>query len=63
MAGSFQCFFCEKRIDPNYKNIEEIKQFQGDDGLIETSSKTGCCEKHQESLRLHHMYAKHLALL
>lgn len=57
------CFFCENKLDPDYKEVEPLKQFITGRGKMVARSKTGACRKHQKRLAIAIKRARHLALL
>lgn len=57
------CFFCENKLEPDYKDIEPLKQFISGRGKIVARSKTGVCRKHQKRLATAIKRARHLAFL
>ena len=63
MAKTASCFFCKNKLEPNYKEIETLKQFITPRKKIVGRSKTGVCRKHQKGLAIAIKRARHLALL
>lgn len=59
----FGCFFCEKNINPNYKEPYVLKRFLNAKGEVQTIRKTECCFKHQKRLCEETQKAKKLAIL
>lgn len=57
------CFFCQKKIDPTYKDIEILNKHISDRGKILSKSKTGLCQKHQKRIAKAIKRARHLSLL
>ena len=57
------CFFCENKLNPDYKEVETLKQFITGRGKIVARSKTGVCRKHQKKLAVAIKRARHLVLL
>jgi small subunit ribosomal protein S18 len=57
------CFFCENKQEPDYKDLEPLKQFISGRGKIVGRSKTGVCRKHQRGLATAIKRARHLAFL
>lgn len=63
MVQRRSCFFCENKLEPDYKEVETLKQFTTSRGKIMARSKTGVCRKHQKKLALAIKRARHLSLL
>jgi len=41
------CYFCSKGIEPDYKNVVQLKNYISDKGKILPSKVTKTCAKHQ----------------
>lgn len=57
------CFYCESKIEPNYKDIDNLARFVTDRGKIVARMRSGVCAKHQRRLAKSVKRARHLALL
>lgn len=57
------CFFCQKDLEPNYKEPKILQRFIRDTGKINNRKFTGCCAKHQRRLAREIKKARFLALL
>jgi len=58
-----KCFFCQKKKQPNYKEVDVLKKFVSDRGKILRRNYTGLCQKHQKRLARAVKRARYLALL
>jgi small subunit ribosomal protein S18 len=43
-----QCFFCKAKIEPDYKEIENVKRIVSERGKIISREDSGVCQKHQK---------------
>ncbi|MFQ3675327.1 MAG: 30S ribosomal protein S18 [Endomicrobiia bacterium] len=41
------CYFCSKGVEPDYKNVVQLKNYISDKGKILPSKVTKTCTKHQ----------------
>jgi small subunit ribosomal protein S18 len=57
------CFFCEQKNAPDYKEIEVLKKYTSERGKILAAEKTGICSKHQRNLSEAIKRARYLALM
>jgi len=57
------CKFCAEGIEPDYKNVELLKEFISERGKIIPSRISGTCGKHQRKLAVAIKRARQLALL
>jgi small subunit ribosomal protein S18 len=57
------CYFCERNINPNYKEIDVLKRFLNSNGEVQSIKKTECCPRHQFALKTATKKARELALL
>lgn len=57
------CWFCEKSTEPDYKNIEVLKNCLTPRGKILPRSITAICAKHQRVLSNSVKIAREMALL
>ncbi|MCS6956433.1 MAG: 30S ribosomal protein S18 [Patescibacteria group bacterium] len=58
-----KCFFCQYKINPSYKDIDNLEKFLSPRKKILGRDKTGTCAKHQRILTKQIKYARFLALL
>lgn len=58
-----KCSFCESEKQPDYKEIEILKNFVDDRGRIIPRSRSGVCAKHQRRLARAIKRARYLALI
>jgi small subunit ribosomal protein S18 len=58
-----KCFFCQYKIDPSYKDIENIEKFISPRKKILGKEKTNVCAKHQRKLTKEIKYARFLGLM
>jgi len=57
------CFFCNEKIEPNFKEVANLSRFVSERGRILGRDRTGVCAKHQRKLTREVKRARHLALL
>jgi small subunit ribosomal protein S18 len=57
------CKFCAEKKEPNYKDIEALKEFISERGKIIPSRISGTCAKHQRKLAVEIKKARQLALI
>ncbi len=57
------CFFCQYKIEPSYKDIPNLEKFLSPRKKILNREKTGVCAKHQRQLTKQIKYARFLALI
>ncbi len=57
------CKFCAENKEPNYKDIEMLKQFISERGKIIPRRISGTCGKHQRKLAREIKKARQLALI
>ncbi|GIW63245.1 MAG: 30S ribosomal protein S18 [Patescibacteria group bacterium] len=58
-----ECFFCQYKVDPDYKDIDNLKKFISARKRILSRKITGVCAKHQRKLAKQIKYARYLALI
>lgn len=58
-----ECFFCQFKIEPNYKDVDNLKKFISSRGKILPREITRVCAKHQRKLSKQIKYARFLALI
>lgn len=58
-----KCYFCEKKIEPSFKEINSLKGFLSERGKIYNREQRGLCQKHQRRVAKEIKRARHLALL
>ena len=57
------CFFCQNKKIPDYREFETLSKFVSDRGKIISRLWSGVCAKHQRQLARAINRARHLALL
>lgn len=57
------CIFCREKTNPDYKNIDSLKNYVSERGRILGSDRTGICSKHQRRLAKEIKKARVIALL
>ncbi len=58
------CFFCVEGIETiDYKNVDILKRFLGEDAKIKGRKQTGVCAKHQRQLARAIKRARYLGML
>ena len=57
------CFYCETKTQPDYKDVETLRKFLSIRGGILSARRTGICSKHQRKFSQAIKRARHLALL
>lgn len=57
------CYFCEKGIEPSYKDSVTLKKFISDRMRIISHLRNENCTRHQRALTREIKRARHLALL
>ena len=62
-SSSENCFFCKKKITPDYKEYQTLEKFVTDRGKIVGKSRTGVCTKHQRRLGIAIKRARYIALI
>jgi small subunit ribosomal protein S18 len=58
-----KCPFCEAKIDPDYKNHEDLSKLMTDRAKIIGGKRSGVCSRHQRKLTVAIKRARHLGLL
>ncbi len=58
-----RCYFCQNKIQPNFKDPDTLERFLSPRKKILGRDKTGVCAKHQRLLTKQIKYARFLALL
>lgn len=57
------CVFCNKKLEPDYKNSLDLAVYLTDRGKIIPKSRSALCAKHQRRVSYEIKRARHLALL
>ncbi len=57
------CYFCKKKIEPDYKEVAVLSRFVSERGKILGRSRTSLCQKHQRRVNKAIKQARHLALM
>jgi small subunit ribosomal protein S18 len=58
-----KCFFCQYKIGPSFKDIDNLVKFLSPRKKILNREKTGVCAKHQRKLTKEIKHARYLALI
>lgn len=58
-----ECSFCQKKSDPSYTDLTNLRRFLTDRAKIVSKERSGACAKHQRAITKNIKYARHLALL
>ena len=58
-----KCFFCQYKINPSFKDIDNLEKFLSPRKKILSSKITATCAKHQRKLTKQIKYARYLALI
>lgn len=58
-----KCFFCQHRIKPSFKDIDNLEKFISPRKKIVGREKTNVCARHQRELTKQIKYARYLGLL
>ena len=57
------CFYCEAKKDPFYRDTDFLAKFMTDRGKIMARSRSGICAKHQRKLTQAIKQARQIAML
>ena len=57
------CYFCQNKIGPDYKNPEVLKNYLSERGKIVGKDRSGVCSKHQRQLAVEIKRSRFLGLL
>ncbi len=57
------CYFCQNKISPDYKNPEVLKNYLTERGKIVGKDRAGLCSKHQRQLAVAIKRSRFLGLL
>ncbi|MCH7730136.1 30S ribosomal protein S18 [Patescibacteria group bacterium] len=57
------CYFCQGKIEPDYKDYEKLTKFMTDRAKIVGRKRNGLCAKHQRRVSVAVKRARHLGLL
>lgn len=60
---STKCLFCEAKVNPSYKDYQNLSKYLSDRGRIFSRDRSGVCAKHQRKLSVEVKRARFLALL
>lgn len=58
-----RCYFCEKEIEPDFRQEEILIRFLTKRGKIRPRSRSGMCSRHQRALSLEVRRGRNLGLL
>ncbi len=57
------CFYCKYKVNPDYKDVENIEKFLSPRKKIMSRERSNICAKHQRQLTKNVKYARYLALI
>jgi small subunit ribosomal protein S18 len=57
------CYVCKQKLEPDYKDLENIKRYISDRGKIVGRMQSGVCQKHQKMLSTAVKRARYLGLI
>lgn len=57
------CFFCQYKIEPKFKDTDNLEKFLSPRKKLIGRERTGTCAKHQRKLTKQIKYARFLGLL
>ncbi|HUW24096.1 MAG TPA: 30S ribosomal protein S18 [Patescibacteria group bacterium] len=57
------CYFCQNKLAPDYKNPETLRNYLTERGKIVGKDRSGLCSKHQRHLAVAIKRARFLGLL
>jgi small subunit ribosomal protein S18 len=57
------CSFCERSLEPDYKDVKDLRPLMTDKGKIVGRSRSGLCLQHQRHLTRAIKHARFMALL
>ncbi len=57
------CFFCEKKQEPAYTDMSNLRRYVSDRSKIMGKQRTGACSKHQRRVTREIKYARHLSII
>lgn len=57
------CFYCQYKVEPSFKNIENLAKFLSPRKKIINRDRSNLCAKHQRKLTKEIKYARFLALM
>jgi small subunit ribosomal protein S18 len=57
------CPFCEKKVEPEYKETSILSKYMSERGKILGRARTGLCSKHQRRVTESIKHARHVALM
>jgi small subunit ribosomal protein S18 len=58
-----RCFFCQQRLEPNFKEVNNLEKFLTPRKKILRRDKSYLCPSHQRKLAKQIKYARFLALI
>lgn len=58
-----RCFYCKFKIEPDFKDLENLEKFLTPRKKIASREKSHICAKHQRALSKQIKHARYLALL
>lgn len=57
------CKFCAENVEPDYKNVDVLKEYISERGKITPRRISGTCAKHQRKLTIEIKKARQIALI
>lgn len=57
------CVFCDKKFEPDYKDVESVSRYVSDRGRIMSRKRSGLCAKHQRRVAIAIKRARHIGLI
>jgi len=58
-----KCFFCQHKVEPSFKDIDNLEKFITPRKKILAADKSDVCAKHQRKLAKQIKYARYLSLI
>jgi len=58
-----KCFFCQYKVEPSFKDLENLEKFVTPRKKIFSREKTGVCANHQRKLSKQIKYGRFLGLI
>lgn len=59
----YRCFFCQYKVHPSFRDLENLEKFLSPRKKILSRDKTNICAKHQRQLTKQIKFARYLALI
>ena len=58
-----KCFFCQYKLEPSFKDTENLEKFLSPRRKLLSRDRTRSCAKHQRKLSKEIKYARYLAII